>query len=302
MKNLPKFSQLSKRYRVVRGERFRLKDWDPADTLGLELQEREDDFHRAAIERLSMLQDKLFAQDRWAVLLIFQAVDAGGKDSAIRHVMSGVNPQGCEVRAFKQPSAEDLSHNFLWRASQWLPSRGHIGIFNRSYYEEVLVTRVHPEVLAKERIPQTLITKKIWEQRFEDISSFERHLYRDGLVIRKFFLNVSKREQRARFLHRLEEPDKNWKFSADDVRERDYWDDYMDAYEDMIRNTADTHAPWYIVPADQKWFTRMVVASVIVETLESLDLSYPKVDAERRRDLQNARRRLLRNPRKTDTV
>ena len=290
---VPKLSKLVAPYCVSTGKRFRLRDFDPADAQGLDLKEESDEFHRRSIARLSAMQDKLYAQDRWAVLLIFQALDAAGKDSIIRHVMSGVNPQGCQVSSFKQPSSEELSHDFLWRACKALPPRGHIGIFNRSYYEEVLVVRVHAQLLSNERLPPALVTKKIWKQRFEDIDAFEKHLSRSGLVIRKFFLNVSKEEQRRRFLARMEQPDKNWKFSESDVREREHWDDYMHCYEDAIAHTASTHAPWYIVPADHKWFTRLVVASVIVDTLEGLKLSYPQVDEAKRRELNSARKSLL---------
>ena len=234
-------------------------------------------------------QDKLYAQNRWGVLLIFQGMDAAGKDGAIKHVMSGVNPQGVEVYSFKTPSAEELSHDYLWRTMQRAPGRGRIGIFNRSYYEEVLVVRVHPELLKNERIPPSLTTKDIWKDRFEDINDFERYFSRNGIVVRKFFLNLSKKEQKQRFLDRLDHPEKNWKFSASDVRERQYWADYMKAYEDMVVHTASPHAPWYVVPADNKWFTRVVVAAAIVETLEDLKLAYPKVDPATRKELQAAR-------------
>jgi PPK2 family polyphosphate:nucleotide phosphotransferase len=243
---------------------------------------------------MAELQDKLYAQDRWSLLLIFQAMDAAGKDGAIKHVMSGVNPQGCQVYSFKAPSAEDLDHDYLWRTTRSLPERGRIGIFNRSYYEEVLVVRVHPNILANERIPAPLVTKKIWKERFEDIRGLEDYLSRNGVVVRKFFLNVSKKEQKKRFLDRLEEPEKNWKFSAADVKEREYWDDYMEAYEDMIRHTATPRAPWYVVPADNKWFTRAVVAAAIVDALEDLNLAYPTVDAEKRKQLDAAKRALER--------
>ena len=223
------------------------------------------------------------------MLLIFQAMDAAGKDGTIKHVMSGVNPQGCQVFSFKAPSAEELDHDVLWRTSRCLPQRGHIGIFNRSYYEEVLVVRVHPELLQKERIPTELVSKKIWKQRFEDIAAFERYLTRNGIAVRKFFLHISKEEQRARFLQRLEEPEKNWKFSAADIRERRYWDDYQHAYEDMIRHTAARHAPWFVVPADHKWFARLVVSFVIVDALKEMKLAYPTVDAAARKELQAAK-------------
>ncbi len=277
------------------GRKFRLDDHDPADTQGLDLTKQADDLLKRDIERLSGIQQKLYAQDRWALLLIFQAMDAAGKDSVIRHVMSGVNPQGCQVYSFKAPSSEDLSHDFLWRTSKCLPQRGHIGIFNRSYYEEVLVVRVHRQLLENERIPP-LVTKKIWKQRFDDISAFEAYLGHEGVVIRKFFLHVSKQEQKQRFLSRLDEPNKNWKFSEDDVRERERWNDYARAYEDMIRHTATPEAPWYVVPADHKWFTRLVVASAIIHTLEQLNLSYPKVDHGQKEELESARKLLLQEP------
>ncbi|HEY7304079.1 MAG TPA: polyphosphate kinase 2 family protein [Bryobacteraceae bacterium] len=289
----PKSLDLLKPYRVQRGKGFRLRDFDPADTHGLNLEAEADDLLAESVARLSDMQDKLYAQDRWALLLIFQAMDAAGKDSIIGHVMSGVNPQGCEVYSFKQPSAEELSHDFLWRASKVLPQRGHIGIFNRSYYEDVLVVRVHAQLLSNERVPPILVTKRIWRERFKDIVAFESHLHRNGTVVRKFFLNVSKKEQKQRFLKRLDEPDKNWKFSEDDVRERERWDDYMDAYDGMIRHTATEEAPWFVVPADNKWFTRLVVASVINDTLTSLKLAYPKIDKERQAGLKSARKLLL---------
>jgi PPK2 family polyphosphate:nucleotide phosphotransferase len=281
-------------YRVVAGKKFRLRDFDPADDQNLDLKSEAGDLLQQSIERLRDLQQKLYAQDRWALLLIFQAMDAGGKDSVIKHVMSGVNPQGCQVYSFKEPSAEDLSHDYLWRASKCLPQRGRIGIFNRSYYEEVLVVRVHPNLVAAQRIPQSLITKKLWKERFEDIRNFEQYLGRNGFIIRKFFLNVSKQEQKRRFLARLDEPEKNWKFSEADVHEREHWSDYLDAYDDAIRHTATPEAPWYIIPGDQKWFTRLVVASVVIDTLESLKLHFPVVDKQRQRELASAKRLLLR--------
>ena len=279
-------------FRVAKGKGFRLKDFDAADTLEFtdEDKPKAKEALKTGIEALAELQDKLYAQDKWAVLLIFQAMDAAGKDGAIKHVMSGVNPQGCQVCSFKSPSAEDLDHDYLWRCMKELPNRGNIGIFNRSYYEETLVVRVHPEYLAKEKIPSSLVTKKIWKQRFEDIYNFEQYLSHNGVVIRKFFLNVSKKEQRRRFLDRIEKPEKNWKFSASDASERERWDDYMEAYEDMIRHTASATAPWYIVPADNKWFTRVVVAAAVIETLASLDLEYPKVDEDKLKELAAARR------------
>ena len=287
--------KLSQPYRAEDGKKFRLKDHDPADTAKLRSQHRAKELLAKSIARMAELQDKLFAQDCWGLLLIFQAMDAAGKDSAIKYVMSGVNPRGCQVYSFKAPSAEELDHDYLWRTMKRLPERGQVGIFNRSYYEEVLVVRVHPELLVEERIPPTLITKGIWEDRFQDICSFERYLSRNGLVIRKFFLNVSRTEQKKRFLDRLEQPEKNWKFSAADLHERERWDDYMAAYEEMIANTSTPHAPWFVIPADNKWFTRLAVAAAIVDTLDGLNLSYPKVDAQKRRELQAAQKMLLVN-------
>jgi len=285
-------SKLVKPYRVEDGSKFRMKDFDPADTGKIHSKEHAEQLLAQGIAALAELQDKLYAQNRWGVLLIFQAMDAAGKDGAIKHVMSGVNPQGVQVYSFKTPSAEELDHDYLWRTTQRLPGRGRIGIFNRSYYEEVLVVRVHPEFLKNERIPPSLMTKDIWKERFQDIHSFERYLWRNGIIVRKFFLNLSKKEQKKRFLDRLDQPEKNWKFSASDIHERQYWDDYMKAYEDMIAHTASGHAPWYVVPADNKWFTRVVVAAVIVDTLEDLKLTYPEVDAEKRKALQAARKLL----------
>jgi PPK2 family polyphosphate:nucleotide phosphotransferase len=292
-RKVPKLPKLIGPYRVERGKNFRLKDFDPADTQGLDLKAEAHEFLKQSVARLSDMQQKLYAQDRWALLLIFQAMDAAGKDSAIRHVMSGVNPQGCQVYSFKAPSTEDLNHDYLWRASKCMPERGYIGVFNRSYYEEVLVVRVHPQFLEKQHLPDSLITKKIWKERFTDINSFEAYLSRNGVVVKKFFLNVSQQEQRRRFLSRLDEPDKNWKFSEADVREREHWDDYMHAYEDMIQHTATEVAPWHVVPADHKWFARMVVASVIIDALENLKLAIPKIDAKRREELNSARKILL---------
>ena len=287
--------RFSKPFRVTDGESFRLKDFDPGDTLDLGSQDKPQakEALDLGIEALTHLQDKLYAQDSWAVLLIFQAMDAAGKDSTIKHVMSGVNPQGCQVISFKTPSPEDLDHDYLWRCVKHLPARGHIGIFNRSYYEETLVVRVHPELLERQKLPPDIVTKDIWKERFKDIRAFERYLTRNGVVVRKFFLHVSKKEQKKRFLERLENPEKNWKYSADDVRERKFWDDYMEAYEDMIRHTATEDAPWYVVPADNKWFTRVVVAAAVVSTMGSLDLRYPKVSEAERKELLAAKRALL---------
>jgi len=287
--------KFAKPFRVTDGEGFRLKDVDPGDTLDFDSEDkpRAKEALAMGIEALAELQDMLYAQDRWAVLLIFQAMDAAGKDGTIKHVMSGVNPQGCQVTSFKSPSAEDLDHDYLWRCMKNLPERGHIGIFNRSYYEETLVVRVHPEFLEKQKLPPELVTKGIWKDRYKDIRSFERYLTRNGVVIRKFFLHVSKKEQKKRFLSRLENPEKNWKFSVNDLKERGFWDDYMLAYEDMIRNTAVEDAPWYVVPADNKWFTRVVVAAAVVDTLGSLDLRYPRVSKAKLKELAAAKRTLL---------
>jgi len=282
-------AKLARSYRVDDGRHLHLKDFDPTDTGHWRSVEHAQEDLQKDIARMADLQAKLYAQDCWALLLIFQAMDAAGKDGTIKHVMSGVNPEGCQVYSFKVPSEAELQHDFLWRTTRNLPERGHIGIFNRSYYEELLVVRVHPKALEDENLPASLVTKDIWEERFEDIRCFERHMARNGTVIRKFFLHLSKKEQKRRFLARLEEPGKNWKFSAADIHEREYWDDYQKAYEDMIRNTATRHAPWYVIPADNKWFTHLAVSAAIVETLEELNLAYPKVDAAKRRELQAAR-------------
>jgi PPK2 family polyphosphate:nucleotide phosphotransferase len=284
-------------FRIANGNKFRLKDVDPGDTLEFTSEDkaRAKEVLEIGTTGIAELQDMLYAQDKWAVLLIFQAMDAAGKDGTIKHVMSGVNPQGCQVFSFKSPSPEDLDHDFLWRSMKCLPNRGNIGIFNRSYYEEVLVVRVHPEFLAKQKIPPALVTEDIWQERFEDIRSFERYLHRNGTKILKFFLHVSKKEQKRRFLARAENPEKNWKFSASDMAERQYWDEYQDAYADMIRNTATKDSPWYVVPADNKWFTRVVVGAAIVDTLASLDLAYPKVDKKRLDEIAKARTLLQSN-------
>jgi PPK2 family polyphosphate:nucleotide phosphotransferase len=287
--------KLSRRYRVKDGEGFRLDDIDPDDTAWLKTEDKPaaKEALQQGVEVLAELQDMLYAQDRWAVLLIFQAMDAAGKDGAIKHVMSGVNPQGCQVVSFKAPSPEDLDHDFLWRCSRNLPERGRIGIFNRSYYEEVLVVRVHESLLAKQKLPSELVTKDIWNERFRDIRSYERYLENNGTIVRKFFLHVSRKEQKRRFLERIENPEKNWKFSATDAQERGYWKDYMRAYEDMIRQTATKHSPWYVVPADNKWFTRIVVAAAVIDTLASLGLKYPKVDDAKLAELAKVRKTLL---------
>jgi PPK2 family polyphosphate:nucleotide phosphotransferase len=287
-----KTEKLAKTFRVDSGKHFRLKDYDPADTGHGRSEDNAKEALLEHIARTAELQDQLYAQGNWSILLIFQAMDAAGKDGAISHVMSGINPQGCQVYSFKAPTSTDLQHDFLWRTTCSLPERGHIGIFNRSYYEEVLIVRVHPEILKSQKTPPSLVGKKIWKERFEDICCFERHMARSGTVIRKFFLNLSKKEQKKRFLARLDHPEKNWKFSAADIHERKWWDDYQDAYEDMIRNTSTEEAPWYVVPADNKWFTRLVVSCVLVDTLESLNLSYPKVDPAKQKELEAAKKLL----------
>jgi PPK2 family polyphosphate:nucleotide phosphotransferase len=287
-----KTEKLARTFRVDSGKHFRLKDYDPADTGHGRSEDNAKEALLEGIARTAELQDQLYAQGNWSILLIFQAMDAAGKDGAISHVMSGINPQGCQVYSFKAPTSTDLQHDFLWRTTCSLPERGHIGIFNRSYYEEVLIVRVHPEILKSQKTPPSLVGKKIWKERFEDICCFERHMARSGTVIRKFFLNLSKKEQKKRFLARLDHPEKNWKFSAADIHERKWWDDYQDAYEDMIRNTSTEEAPWYVVPADNKWFTRLVVSCVLVDTLESLNLSYPKVDPAKQKELEAAKKLL----------
>jgi PPK2 family polyphosphate:nucleotide phosphotransferase len=287
--------RFTKPYVVTDGKKFRLKDVDPSDTgeLSSEDKPRAKEALQTGVDALAQLQDVLYAQDKWSVLLIFQAMDAAGKDGTIKHVMSGVNPQGCQVSSFKTPSNEELDHDYLWRSFRHLPERGRIGIFNRSYYEETLVVRVHPEYLQGQKLPPKLITKNIWKERFEDIRSFERYLSRNGTIVRKFFLHVSKAEQKKRFLERLENPDKNWKFSSSDLAERGHWDDYQKAYEDTIRETATKDSPWYVVPADNKWYTRVVVAAAVIDALASLDLHYPKVDAAQLERLAAAKETLL---------
>ncbi|HVI10994.1 MAG TPA: polyphosphate kinase 2 family protein [Candidatus Binatia bacterium] len=285
-------AHLSRFCRIDHGKHFRLKDYDPSDTGKWNSKEEAEEKLAQDIALLEELQDKLYAQDFWSVLLIFQGMDAAGKDGTIKHVMSGVNPQGVQVHSFKEPSSTELQHDFLWRTTVALPERGHIGIFNRSYYEEVLIVRVHTELLKNELLPPSLVTKNIWEERYEDIRNFEQHMTRNGTVIRKFFLHSSKKEQKKRFLERLDEPGKNWKFSASDIHERKYWDDYQGAYEETIRNTATRHAPWYVIPADHKWFAHLAVASALVETLEGLDLSYPKVSQAKRKELAAVRKQL----------
>ncbi len=279
-------------YRINSDKKFRLKDFDPADTGGLHSREHAQEQLDKGIAQMSELQDRLYAQDRWALLIVLQAMDAAGKDGVVKHVMSGLNPQACQVYAFKQPSHEELNHDFMWRSNVRLPERGHIGIFNRSYYEEVLVVRVHSAILKNERLPDELVSKNIWSERFEDISNYERYLTRNGIMIRKFFLHVSKKEQKRRFMARLDDPEKNWKFSAADVREREYWDDYMTAYQEMIAATSRKYAPWFVVPADNKWYARLVVAAAIVDALEELKLAYPTVAAAERKELAAARKEL----------
>jgi PPK2 family polyphosphate:nucleotide phosphotransferase len=278
-----------KPYVVKDGDKFKLKDHDPDDTRWIKSKKEGKELLATGVEQLCELQERLYAQDRWGVLLIFQAMDAAGKDGAIKHVLSGVNPQGCQVYSFKSPSHEELDHDFMWRTSKSLPERGRIGIFNRSYYEEVLVVRVHPEFLKGQKVPSDLVTKHIWSERFEDIAAFERYLARNGYVIRKFFLNVSRKEQKKRFLERLDMPEKNWKFSLADAKERGFWKDYMDAYEDMIRQTATPEAPWVVVPADNKWFARIVVASATIAALRELKLEFPRVDDAKKKELAAAK-------------
>ncbi len=289
-----KIEKLLKRYRIESGKDFRLKDYDPGDTHGLksEFKPQAKVLLTDGVHKLSGLQDMFAAQDRWALLIIFQALDAGGKDGTIKHVMSGVNPEGVDVHSFKTPSSEELNHDFLWRSTRLLPARGKIGIFNRSYYEELLIVRVHPQILENEKLPKELVTKHIWQERFEDINCFERYLTRNGIAVLKFFLHLSKKEQKKRFMERLDNPEKNWKFSAADVKERECWGDYQTAYEDVIQNTATKHAPWYVVPADNKWFARLIVSQAIVDTLESFKLAYPKVSGADKADLAKARQTL----------
>ena len=288
---------LSDRFRVDRPGRFRLSDVDPGDTAGIEGAEAAKEALVRGVERIDDLQARLFAQDRWSVLVVFQAMDAAGKDSTIAHVMTGVNPAGVEVYSFKAPSTTELDHDYLWRHVKCLPERGRIGIFNRSWYEEVLVVRVHPQILAGQKVPEGLLGERVWEERFEDINAFERYLARNGVLVLKFFLHVSKEEQRKRFLSRIDEPAKNWKFSLGDVEERAHWDDYMHAYESMIQATSTPSARWYVVPADNKWFTRLAVAEALGDAMSRLDLSYPEFDEAKRSELAEARRRLEREGR-----
>jgi PPK2 family polyphosphate:nucleotide phosphotransferase len=292
-KQIKECEQLVAPYCITKGEKFRLKDYATNDTGEVKNEKHAQKIIDDRAGLLTNLQEKLYAQDRWALLLVIQAMDAAGKDGVIKHVMSGVNPQGCDVHSFKTPSTEELNHDYLWRAHSRVPERGMIGIFNRSYYEEVLVVRVHPTILETQKMPDPLITKHIWEQRYEDINAFEHYLTHNGMVIRKFFLHLSRKEQKKRFLGRLEDSKKNWKFSMADVKERGYWKDYQEAYEEMIQNTATKHAPWYVIPADNKWYTQLIVASAIISALEELDLSFPNLDKEKKKELESVRESLL---------
>jgi PPK2 family polyphosphate:nucleotide phosphotransferase len=291
---LKRIEELITPYRVTSGKDFKLKDFDPADTGNLESVDKADakELLEQGVQWLAEQQDMLYAQDHWALLLVFQAMDAAGKDGTIKHVTSGLNPQGCEVTSFKQPSAEELDHDYLWRYMRHVPARGQVGIFNRSYYEEVLVVKVHQELLTNQKLPPSLVTKNIWNERYEDIAHFEQYLTRNGVRVLKFFLHVSKGEQKRRFLSRLDEPEKNWKFSAGDVAERQHWSEYRDAYEEAIRNTASKAAPWYVVPADNKWFTRLLVAAAVVDAIAELELHYPVVGSDKQKELVAARARL----------
>ena len=286
-------AKLAERYCISDGRKFRLKDFDPGETDGVKSEKHAEKLLEHSAALASQMQEKLYAQDRWALLLIFQGMDAAGKDGSIKHVMSGVNPQGCDVYSFKEPTQEELNHDFLWRAHKVIPERGKIGIFNRSYYEEVLVVRVHPGLLESERLPKRLITKHIWEERYEDINAYERFLTRNGVVIRKFFLHLSKGEQKRRFLERLEDSKKNWKFSMADIKERGFWKDYQEAYEEMIQKTATEYAPWYVVPADNKWFSRLVIAAAMVEALHDLDLAFPDVGKAKKKELEEIKEALI---------
>ena len=291
-------ARIAEPYRIAKGKKFRLKDWDPADVGHLDSKDGDpkDEAHELlehGTQLLNVLQQKLWAQDKWALLIILQGMDAAGKDGVVSHVMSDVNPQGCEVWSFKQPSHEELDHDYLWRAHQRVPSRGKIGIFNRSYYEEVLVVRVHKKLLEAEQLPEAVKGKELWEQRFEDINAFEKYLTHNGVIVRKFFLHLSKGEQKKRFLARLDDPQKNWKFSMADIQERGYWKDYQQAYEELIRETATKHGPWYVVPADNKWYSRLVVAAAVVETLDSLQLEFPEVDKAKKKELEQVRKLLV---------
>jgi PPK2 family polyphosphate:nucleotide phosphotransferase len=291
-KQIKESAGLAELHRVSNGEKFRLKDQDPGDTGEVKDEEHSQRIMDGRAGLLNHLQEKLYAQDCWGLLVILQGMDAAGKDGVVKHVMSGINPEGCDVHSFKTPSTEELNHDYLWRAHSRVPGRGMIGIFNRSYYEEVLVARVHSTVLEAQKLPEELITKHIWEHRYQDINSFEQYLTRNGVVVRKFFLHLSKKEQKRRFLDRLEDPKKNWKFSMDDVKERGYWKDYQEAYEKMIQNTATKHAPWYAVPADNKWYSQLIVASAIISSLDDLNLSFPDVDKKKKKELESVRKSL----------
>jgi PPK2 family polyphosphate:nucleotide phosphotransferase len=286
-------ARIAERYRVSKGKHFRLKDWDPANIGEVDSKDHGEKLLAREREVLSELQQKLYAQDKWALLVVLQGMDAAGKDGVVSHVMSGVNPEGCDVWSFKEPSKEELDHDYLWRVHKCIPERGKIGIFNRSYYEEVLVVRVHAKLLIPERLPDELVTKNIWNERYEDINAFEKYLTHNGVLVRKFFLHLSKSEQKERFLARLDDPAKNWKFSMDDIKERGFWKDYQEAYEEMIQETATKDAPWYVVPADNKWYARLVVAGAIIEALDDLDLEYPVMDKAKKRELEQVRKRLL---------
>ena len=286
-------SRLAEPFCITKGQKFRLKDYDTADTGSVKNEKRAKKIIENRTGLLNNLQEKLYAQDRWALLVVLQGMDASGKDGVIKHVMSGVNPQGCEVHSFKAPSAEELDHDYLWRAHNRVPQRGRIGIFNRSYYEEVLVVRVHPDVLGAQKLPKPMITKHIWEDRYEEIKTFEKYLTRNGVIVLKFFLHLSKKEQKKRFLERLEDSKKNWKFSMADVKERGYWKDYQEAYEELIQNTSTKYATWYVVPADNKWFSQLIVASAIITALEDLDLCFPDVDKEKKKELESVRQSLV---------
>ena len=286
-----KAKEVSRPYRVENGKKFKLSEHDPdgTNTLGELSKENATEMLATGVQTLAALQDRLYAQDRWSLLLVFQAMDAAGKDGVIKHVMSGINPQGCQVHSFKAPSAEDLDHDYMWRCMKQLPERGRIGIFNRSYYEEVLVVRVHQDMLMRQKLPTSLIGKSIWKDRFEDIKNTEHYLARNGVVVVKFFLNVSRKEQKKRFMERIDNPDKNWKFSSSDAKERGYWKEYMKAYQEMIAETASPTAPWYVVPADNKWYTRLVVAGAIIDTLDKLDLHYPEVSDAQKAEISQAK-------------
>ena len=287
-------SKIIERFRVTNGDSFRLKDFDPSDDGGVDFDKKDGkEILEVGVKRLARLQERLYAEGRWAILMVLQGIDTAGKDGVIKHVLTGVNPQGCSVHSFKQPSHLELAHDFLWRCNVALPMRGHIGIFNRSYYEETIVVRVHPELLEKQNLPPKLVTDDIWKQRYQDINDFERHLARSGTVTLKFFLNISKEEQLKRLLARVDDPDKRWKFSTYDLAERKLWDQYVEVYEDTIRSTASKHAPWYVVPADKKWFARLVVAGALAEHMEALDLKFPKVDKEDMEAIEKAHAELL---------